>query len=96
MELGGDVLKKWHVLRNMWKSARTESPNAMANQYDALLEESINGHLLESRIYESAFVKQVIDFGAALHRNSKSEKLLDGLDAVVKEVLGNLPLKEGV
>ncbi len=96
MELGGEVLKKWHVLRNMWRSARSDSPNAIANQYDALLEESVKGHLLESRIYESAFVKQVIDFGVALNRNSKSEKLLENLDAVIKEVLGDIPDQDGV
>lgn len=85
MEIGPDVLKKWNVLRNMWKASRSDSPDAIANQYDALLIDSVGNYLLDAKIPDTAYVKQVIDFQASMERKAKNEKLFDALQAVVLE-----------
>ena len=96
MELGGDILGKWHVLRNMWKLARSGSPDALANQYDALLADTVGKYLLETKVLETAFVKQAIDFSAPLTAKGKSEKIVLGLAALLSEVLEIQVVKGGV
>jgi chromosome partitioning protein len=82
MELGPDTLSKWHVLRNMWKNARTDSPDAIANQYDSMLMKSFPDYLLTAKIPDTTHIKQIIDFRTSIEKKGR-EKLLESLNSMI-------------
>ena len=88
-EIDDEVLNKWHVLRNMWKLARTDSPDALATRYDDLLGDTFGRHLMDTKILDTAFVTQAIDFRAPVTPKGKSAKLHQGLVKLIEETIGS-------
>lgn len=61
IEADTDKADAWRVLFNFYRPPRSDSPDALANQYEAQFREAFDGAILPVSIPESSLVQRAID-----------------------------------
>ena len=58
LEADTDKVSAWRVLFNFYRPPRSDSPDALSNQYEAQFQEAFDGAILPFTIPERSLVQQ--------------------------------------
>lgn len=87
-ELAADTDKAdaWRVLFNFYRPPRSDSPDALANQYEAQFREAFDGAILPVTIPESSLVQRAIDTRESITEAEAKRKLY----SAIKDLAGHI------
>ncbi|GAB1482150.1 hypothetical protein MASR2M78_09650 [Treponema sp.] len=74
-----DKLATWHILFNFHRPARTENPEVLRNQYEALFREAFEDHILPSAIPATSMIRRSIDTGERITRSASKAPIHDAI-----------------
>lgn len=80
------LIDKWRILFNKFKPVK--SGGSIAAEYLALYNDTFGGHILKSRIPESAIIKQYFDTGSLITKAKSKQKIFNAFTELAKELTG--------
>ncbi len=76
-----DKLPAWRILFNFHRPARTDNPDALRNQYDALFRSSFTDIILPGTIPDTSLIRRSIDTGEKITTSSAKAPLHAAISA---------------
>ena len=86
-DLGEKHLSKWKLLINGWKPLRSENPDLLLNQLQALFDEEFD-NIIPVKIPESSLVKKHIDTGEKITKAKEKVRLFTSIEVLSEELTG--------
>jgi len=77
-----EKLSAWRILFNFYRPARSENPDALRNQYEALFRETFGETIAPVSIPESALVRRAIDTGEKITGSAAKAALHGAVEAL--------------
>jgi chromosome partitioning protein len=72
----------WHLLFNFYKPSRSDNPDTLRNQYEALFRDTFGDTILPITIPESSFIRRSIDTGERITTSAAKALLHDAITAL--------------
>jgi len=86
-DLGEEHLEKWQLLINAWKAPRTDNPENLTNQLQALFTGSFS-NILPVRIPNETLIKKYIDTGESITMAKDKSRLFMAAEVLSQELTG--------
>lgn len=74
-----DKLPAWRILFNFHRPARTENPDVLRNQYEALFRDAFDARILPITILATSMIRRSIDTGERITRSANKAPLHDSI-----------------
>jgi chromosome partitioning protein len=74
-----EKLTAWRILFNFHRPPRTENPDALLNQYEALFRDVFDDHILPNSIPATSMIRRSIDTGERITRSTCKAPLHDAI-----------------
>ncbi len=74
-----DKLTAWRILFNFHRPARTDNPEVLRNQYEALFRDAFDDHILPNSIPATTMIRRSIDTGERITGSTNEAPLHDAI-----------------
>jgi chromosome partitioning protein len=77
-----DKIHAWHLLFNFYKPSRSDNPDTLRNQYEALFRDTFGDTILPITIPESSLIRRSIDTGEKITTSAAKAPLFEAITAL--------------